>query len=257
MTLSLASLQERLKPRAIRFYPQVDSTNDLALAWLRDGAPIGSTIIADEQVKGRGRLERVWYTPPGTALIMSVILRPRREHLPQMTMLGAVAIAELAEFVGLQAGIKWPNDVQVNGKKISGVLAEAAWEGDQLRGVVIGMGVNVRIDFSATELAQTAISLEPALGKPLNRLDLLAHLLERIDYWYAHLGSPALFEAWRGRLNMLGKNVTVSGVTGVAETVESDGTLLVRDTTNILRRVIAGDIALGSEADGNPAGLGN
>ncbi len=246
MTLSAHLVEERLKPRRVRFYEQADSTNDLALEWLREGAASGAVIVTNEQVKGRGRLGRTWHTPPKTALIVSIILHPRREHLPQMTMLGAVAIAEMVESSGLQAEIKWPNDVQVNGKKVSGVLAEAAWDGERLRGVALGMGVNVRIDFSGTELATTAISLETALGKRLNRLDLLATLAGRLDYWYGRVGSTALFEAWRGRLNMLGKQIAVGNVTGTAEAVVVDGTLLIREADGNLRRVIAGDIALGS-----------
>ena len=169
-------------------------------------------------------------------------------------MLGAASIAEIIEHLGAtDVGIKWPNDVQLNGKKVSGVLSEAAWvanspHGGRLLGVVLGMGVNVRIDFSGTELAETAISIEPALGKAVNRLDLLGDLMGRIDYWYARIGSDELFEAWKSRLNMLGKMVTVQQGTihGLAESVDASGTLLVRDEQGELRRVVAGDIALGS-----------
>lgn len=259
MSLTAETVQLKLTPRPVRFYAQVDSTNDLAMDWLRDGASSGSAVIADEQVKGKGRLGRVWYTPPGTALIVSVILHPKREHLHQMTMLGAVAICEMLEklphsFSGHETvpewhvGIKWPNDVQLNGRKVSGVLSEAAWEGDNLRGVVLGMGINVRIDFAGTELADNAISIEPAFGRKLERLELLADLLGFIDYWYERLDEGALFDAWRSRLNMLGKHVTVQqgAIHGIAEAVEESGALLIRETNGNIQRVVAGDIALGS-----------
>jgi BirA family biotin operon repressor/biotin-[acetyl-CoA-carboxylase] ligase len=260
--LSDKTVQLKLTPRPVRYVEQADSTNDLAMAWLREGAPDGSAVIADEQVKGRGRLGRGWYTPPRSALIVSVVLRPKAEHLHQITMLGALAICEMIEGLphpfnvsptnegakSLALGIKWPNDVQLNGRKVSGVLSEAAWEGDALRGVVLGMGVNVRIDFSGTELADSAISIEHVLGKKVERLELLAELLARVDYWYERLGEPMLFDAWRSRLNMLGQTVTVQQgqIHGVAEGVEADGSLLVRGTDGNIQRVVAGDIALGS-----------
>jgi BirA family biotin operon repressor/biotin-[acetyl-CoA-carboxylase] ligase len=272
MELTADNVKAKLAPRwNAHFYERVDSTNEIAMKHLGQNRDItqnaGDVFVADEQVKGKGRLGRTWYTPPGTALIVSVILPvTQREYLPRVTMLGAVAIAEMIK--GLKPhplalspydgegeqdhkwniGIKWPNDVQLNGKKVSGILSEVAWNGDQLRGVVLGMGVNVRIDFSGTELAETAISIEPALGRTVDRLELLGDLMARIDYWFSRIGSDVLFDAWKSRLNMLGKLVTVQQGTihGLAEAVDPSGTLMVRDEKDVLHRVIAGDIALGS-----------
>ncbi|MBZ0289404.1 MAG: biotin--[acetyl-CoA-carboxylase] ligase, partial [Anaerolineae bacterium] len=207
MELTAENVKGRLAPRWItHFYARVDSTNDMAMALLAEGQT-DHVVIADEQVKGKGRLGRTWYTPPGTALIVSVTLGVTEpKWLSRVTMLGALAIAGMIEGLGVAGvGIKWPNDVQVSGKKVSGVLSEAAWNGNQLRGVVLGMGVNVRIDFSGTELADSAISIEPVLGRNVDRLELLGDLMARIDDWYARIGSDALFDAWKSRLNMLGK----------------------------------------------------
>lgn len=246
MELSAETVQRRLAPRPVRFYETVDSTNDLALDWLRAGAAAGSAVIADEQVKGRGRLGRTWHTPPGVALAVSVVLRPEPARVAQVTMLGALAIYDLLASIGLKdLGIKWPNDVQVNGRKICGVLPEAAWEGDRLLGVALGMGVNVRADFTGTELESSAISIEPALGRPVNRLDVLASLLERVDFWTARLGTAALFQVWKSRLTTLGRAVAVENVRGLAESVDSDGALLVRDASGAIHRVLAGDVAFG------------
>lgn len=259
MELTAENVKAKLAPRwnAV-FYEQVNSTNDIAMENVlnsRSFRSLGDVIVADEQVKGKGRLNRTWYTPPGTALITSVVLPvTERKFLPRVTMLGAVAIAEMIENLGAaNVGIKWPNDVHLSGKKVCGILAEANWIPEvvatrKLYGVVLGMGVNVRIDFSGTELAETAISIEPALGRPVNRLDLLGDLMSRIDYWYGRIGSDELFDAWKSRLNMLGKIVTVQQGTihGLAESVDESGTLLVRDEQGVLHRVVAGDIALGS-----------
>lgn len=249
MNLTEAHIHDRLASRPVRYFSQIDSTNDVALKWLSEGALAGSVVVTDEQVQGRGRLGRTWFTPPGSALIVSVILRPQAVHLGRITMLGAVAISELLEELGAaDVGIKWPNDVQLNGRKVCGVLPEVIWRGSQLLGVVLGMGLNVRIDFVGTELAERAISIEPALGKAVDRLDLLAILLSRIDFWSANLGGGQLFDAWKRRLNTLGKSVSFeSGVRGTAESVNPEGALLVRDSNNVLHTVLAGDVSLGSE----------
>ena len=249
MTLTAQRLHNLLAPRPVRFFEQVDSTNDVARTWLNEGVASGAVVIADEQLKGRGRMGRTWHTPPEVALAISVILKPPVDTLSQVSMLGALAIAELCEQTGLeQVGIKWPNDVQVNGRKISGVLPEAVWDGDQLLGSVLGMGVNIRLDFANTELADTAISLEPALGKPVDRAELVAYLLQRVDFWFAKLGEPALFLAWKKHLTTLGNSITVTHLDntlwGVAEAVDESGALLIKIADGTRHWVHAGDIAL-------------
>lgn len=250
MDLTAERLQAALKQRPCQYYPQTDSTNERALALVRDGGPDGSLVVADEQTRGRGRLGRSWYALPGTALMFSYILHPRVETLPAVGMMAALAVCEAVEELGVpSAGIKWPNDVQIDGLKLCGVLPEAAWQGEQLLGVALGIGVNVRVDFAATALEGSAVSLEAVIGK-VDRVRLLTRLLARLDYWSARLEADALFEAWRARLTMLGQRVRVSGVTaaqfGVAEGVDRQGALLLRDEAGALRRVIAGDLALGS-----------
>lgn len=246
MTLS-AAIEKILSPRPARYYDRVDSTNDLAVEWLREGAPTGAVVIADEQLKGRGRLGRIWHTPAGMALAVSVILHPKPAVLSQVSMLGALAIVDVCLQTGLNGvGIKWPNDVQINGRKVSGILPEVVWQGEQLLGVVLGIGLNVRNDFRDTELAQSAVTLETALGQPVDRQEILVTLLECVDAWYKHIGGNYVFDAWKGRLTTLGQQVTVlGGIQGKAETVDGEGALWVRTEDAALHRVIAGDIALG------------
>ena len=166
-------------------------------------------------------------------------------------MLGALAICDMLDHLGIEpVSIKWPNDVQVNGKKVSGVLPEVLWEGARLTGVVLGMGINVRIDFSSTDFADFAISIEPALGRPVQRLDLLKILLARVDYWFARLGTDELFETWKRRLMTLGQTVKVESeghvIRGVAQSVDSMGALIVCDNDSKSHRILAGDVGLGS-----------
>lgn len=193
---------------------------------------------------------RVWQTPPGAALAVSVILRPPAAVLPRVSMLGGVAACELVQGLGCtDVALKWPNDVQIGGRKVCGVLVEAEWERDELLGVVLGIGINVRLDFSGTELADSAVSLEPVLGRTLDRLTLLRGLMGRIDDWYARLQTPALYEAWRSRLSTIGQRVSVQApnqpVCGTAKEVDEHGALLVEDDSGVVHRVVAGDIALG------------
>ena len=244
MDLTTERLQKALKSRAFEFYPQIDSSNNRALEWLAAGAPSGSLVIADEQTRGRGRMGRVWTAPPDTALMFSYLLHTTSDALTFVGMMGALAVCEAVDALGVHAGIKWPNDVQIDGRKLCGVLPEAAWQGERLIGVVLGIGVNVRIDFAETPFAVTAISLQDKIGE-VDRVDLLLCVLARLDHWSARLASDDLFEAWRARLVMLGRQVSVGDVTGVAEAVDRQGGLLIRDDAGMLRRVIAGDIALG------------
>jgi BirA family biotin operon repressor/biotin-[acetyl-CoA-carboxylase] ligase len=163
-------------------------------------------------------------------------------------MLGALAVAETVE--GLESWarveVKWPNDVLLDGRKVSGVLSEAVWQGDALLGVVLGIGVNVRVDFTGSDLESTAISLEAALGRPLERGVLLAMLLRRADDWAARLGTKALFDAWKARLTMLGTAVSVTledaRITGVAEDVLPDGRLILRTPDGVKREIVAADV---------------
>jgi BirA family transcriptional regulator, biotin operon repressor / biotin---[acetyl-CoA-carboxylase] ligase len=242
MTLSTEILQNHLN-RPFKYFESVDSTNDIAKTWLQEGAPSGAVVIADEQLKGRGRKDRTWHTPPNVAIALSVILRPDQDHLSRINLLGALSVYDLAEYVGCtQVGIKWPNDVQINGKKVSGILPEVVWDGDELAGVVLGIGVNVRVDFSKTDLQDNAINLETSVGKKLDRADLIVYLLKRIDMWYQRIASDALFVTWKNRLNMLGIRVKIEDLEGLAVNVEPDGALLVQDDFEVMQRVLAGDV---------------
>jgi len=243
MTLTVEKLHYYLAPRPIRFYERVDSTQDIALDWLKQGAPEGAVVICDEQLKGRGRKGRTWHTPPGVALALSVILRPVPDDLSRVTLIGALSIAEMIEETGVEdVTIKWPNDVRINGKKVSGVLPEAVWDGDRLMGVALGMGVNVRVDFSGTDLAEIATSIEPALGRPVDRVGLIATLLDRVDYWTKH--TEQVYNAWKSRLDTLGQTVTIDNINGLAEDVDPQGRLIIRDAEGKRHHITAGDVEI-------------
>ncbi len=245
-------LRDALGARPFQFYEQCGSTNDLARDWALAGAASGSVVLTEEQISGRGRFARGWVAPPGTALLFSVILRPRLapERLPRLTMVGAIAVIEcLDELAANRAMIKWPNDVQIAGQKVAGILPEALWQNDQFIAVILGIGLNVRIDFGGTELDQKATSIETALGISIDRAMLLNRLLMRIDYWSVRANESSLFEMWRARLNTVGQRVTAATkdgrvISGRASAVDEDGALVLEADDGTQQRVIAGEVTL-------------
>lgn len=257
MSLSEERIQLALAPRPVRYFDSVGSTNDVALAWLRDGAPEGAVVVTDEQTAGRGRHGRTWHTPPGVALALSVILRQiAPEHLPQVNMIGTLAVADTLAILHIgDVTIKWANDVLVNGKKISGILPEAVWDGDTLQGVVLGMGVNVRNDFKGTPLEDTATTIEKVTGRSQDRAAMLAVLLLKLDEWLARLGTADVLRVYKARVTMLGQPVTLMGakgeIRGTAQDIGADGSLEIRQADGEVVRVFAGDVTSGGTTDGH------
>ena len=243
MTLSRSRLERRLS-RPFKYFERVESTNDVAKAWLLAGAPEGAVVIADQQTRGRGRQGRQWRTPPKAALALSLILKPERAFLPRLNMVAALSVCDLVRECGCaDVSVKWPNDVQVNGMKVSGVLPEAIWAAGELKGAALGIGVNVRVDFSGSGLRHSAISLEDVVNRTLDRTELLAALLRHFDRWHAKIATPELFAAWKARLNTLNREVSVNGIEGVALDLRCDGALLIRDGAGELHYATAGELA--------------
>lgn len=252
--LPLIGFPPDMPAAAVRAYAAVGSTNTLALDWAAEGAPDGALVVADFQSAGRGRLNRRWVTQSGAALAFSLIVRPtpaETAYLGQFTALAALGLAEALEALGLHPQIKWPNDVLLGGRKTAGILVEAAWDGDRLGALVVGVGVNVAP--SAVPPAEAvmfpATCVETALGRPVERWQLLRGALGGMAAWRARLGSPAFLEAWQGRLAFRGQRVCVDPphqppVEGVLLGVEAEGSLRLRTEAGQVYNVIAGDVHL-------------
>ncbi|MBL1134172.1 MAG: biotin--[acetyl-CoA-carboxylase] ligase [Chloroflexi bacterium] len=250
--LNEASLKEALKHHPFRFYSRVNSTMDMAREWLHTepGLPSYAVVIADEQVAGRGRLNRQWHTPAGQALAMSIILRPRLvpEHLQRVTMAAGVAVAETLNPLLIPGVIKlkWPNDVQLAGRKVAGILTEALWLGDQLQAVIVGVGINVRVNFMGTPLADGAVSLEAFTQEAVSRATLAAEIIAHLENWVDKISEPVLLDTWRTWLSTIGQTVhihTTGGIiSGIAENVDAMGALLVRDSHDGVQRILVGDV---------------
>ena len=224
---------------AFRFYDSIGSTNDDALEWISQGAQDFSLVVADEQTSGRGRMDRRWFTPPGSALAMSLILRPAQDeqtHPSRMTGLLALSLTESLIVLGLAPQIKWPNDVLLNGKKVAGILVESTWTGEHLDAFVLGMGINVfeKSVPPAEQLLFPATSVETELDRQVERTGLLSAILASVLKWRPLLGTDGFLKAWDEKLAFRGQQVQVEGaseetIIGELLGLESDGSLCLRD----------------------------
>jgi BirA family biotin operon repressor/biotin-[acetyl-CoA-carboxylase] ligase len=224
---------------ALRYYETTGSTNDEALAWALQGVPDLSLVVADEQTRGRGRLDRKWFTHPNSALAMSLILRPSSDEraVPARTTgLLALSLAESLRKLELNPQIKWPNDVLLNGRKVAGILVEATWTGAELDALVLGMGVNV-LEASVPpdeQLLFPATSIQTELGRPVERIELLRDILLNVLDWRPKLGADDFLEAWEENLAFRGQQVQVQGgsgkpVVGKLLGLNVDGSLRLRN----------------------------
>lgn len=250
----LNRLLSKLKLGSIRYFDSLGSTNDEALAWATSGAKDMSLLVADEQTMGRGRYDRPWFTPPGTALAFSLIIHPtleERPHLSRLVGLAALAIAKAIQSRGLYPEVKWPNDVLLSRRKVAGVLIELVWSGEDVENVVIGMGVNImKRSVPSTDILRfPAISLEDALGKPADRAEVLHDILANFVTLRPQLGTDELIHEWEKLLAYQGRQVQVDmgggqTVIGKVAGLESDGSLKLREENGKLVTVRFGDVRL-------------
>ena len=274
-----AALTTRRLGRPVLYFPRTGSTNDVAHERAAAGAAEGLLVIADEQTAGRGRLDRRWWAPPGSSLLMSLLLRPALppDRAGQLTMcLGLAAVEAIEAVTGLRPALKWPNDLLLEARKLGGMLTELRLKGERLDYAVLGLGVNVNVAFDEgrhlrppavaagavttedqddssfvirppSELVETAVSLSMVLGREVDRVALLAALLPRCEAWYERaLAGESPHAAWAARLDTVGRRVTVAtttgGVAGMAVGVTPEGALLVRGDDATEHVIWSGDV---------------
>lgn len=232
------------------------STNEVALEQAGKGAPPYSVVVAETQTGGRGRLGKSWQSPPGTGLYFSVILRPElpQQELPKITLAAGLAVAKALEAVtNLAIGIKWPNDLILNGRKLGGILCEmSGMQGEGRPAVILGIGLNVNSPRSAfpTNLQDKATSLLIATGSEHRRSDLLQAILLEVKktiVFFEQKGFGRILAEWRQRDVTLGRELswlTQGGeiVRGVSMGPDDTGQLLIRDENDRIHEVLSGDI---------------
>lgn len=240
--------------QVIHAHESLPSTNDRARELAEEGAGHGEVVIANAQTAGRGRRGRVWLSPPGRNLAFSVVLRPELPPMraAELTLVASLAVCDALRQAGVAAGIKWPNDVLVNGRKIAGILTELAAEPERLQWVIVGVGVNVntRPEDFPEELRDEVTSILIERGQPAPRALFAAACLAGLETWldvHDEQGFAAIRDAWRVRSVTLGRQVSVrtgdQEIIGVAEDIDDQGALLVR-TPERTERIVAGDVAL-------------
>jgi BirA family transcriptional regulator, biotin operon repressor / biotin---[acetyl-CoA-carboxylase] ligase len=205
-----------------RHYRVTDSTNTRARELVESGAPGGTVVTAREQTAGRGRVGRVWTAPEGKALLYSAILKPLDERhllLPLSVPLAVCAAAEALR-PGISCQVKWPNDIWLEGRKLSGILIEAR---PQDGWAVIGVGLNLSIapeEFPA-DLRQPAVSLFGATPSTA-----AAALSRHLDHW-VYAADEEILSEWRRRDGLLGREVSWEDGSGVADGIDDRGNLVV------------------------------
>lgn len=240
----------RIVGRRLLYYPELSSTMDEAGKLGEGDTEEGAVVVAEVQSAGRGRQGRSWVSQPGN-LLVSVLFRPSLDALPFISIIGGIAAARAVRKVtGLEANIKWPNDLLIGGRKVAGILAESAIAGDTVWYAVLGVGMNVSLDTDQTEeIATFATSINAAAGQEVPREDLLRQFLMDLDALYLALAqgiSP--IEEWQGLLSTTGQRLMATWgndtYNGVAEGTDPMGNLLLRQDDGSLLTLTAGDVTL-------------
>ena len=254
--LQVEAVQESLSDapigHRIDYYHSVGSTMDLARQAAHEGVAEGTVIVAEEQTAGRGRFGRKWVTAPGQNLSFSVVLYPGRWAVSRISVAAAVAVARVIRHLyGLSPGIKWPNDVRINGKKVSGILIEAAVQNEQVRYAVLGVGVNVNMDPSddGNESLGDTTCLSKEVGHTVQREETLQAVLQELSYIYASLQEwGSVWSEWRESMETLGREVRVlwgdQVEEGRAEDIDSEGNLVLRRKDGTVVSLTAGEVTL-------------
>ena len=248
-------LKTKTMGQSIYFYEETDTTNNRARELALEGAPEGTLVVAEKQTAGRGRRGKVWESPLGTGIWMSLVLRPQimPAEASVLSLLCGLATAEAIEAeTGLSAGIKWPNDILINGKKAVGILTEMDCEMSEVHFVIPGIGINVNTASFPPEIADIATSLYLECGKTVSRRRLVHKVLERLEEHYEtflRTGSfTAMLEDYRKHCITLGKEVHVLGrepFFAEALDITPEGELLVRRADNGKEEVVfSGEVSI-------------
>jgi BirA family biotin operon repressor/biotin-[acetyl-CoA-carboxylase] ligase len=240
---------------ALRYVNETDSTNDLALMLAAAGAPEGTSVLAGAQRRGRGRRGREWFSPPGTGLYLSMIVRPDEPDraTPLMTLAaGVAAVLGVRAATALQLELKWPNDLVIGRpwRKLGGILCETSGTGSRVDAIVVGIGINLATAAYPREIAHRATAIETELGRPIERASVVVALLAAVHDMTSRLrahGDEAIRNEWRefAKAGLSGAGVRWTDTRGErrgrARGIDLDGALLV-DVDGTQERVIAGEL---------------
>jgi BirA family transcriptional regulator, biotin operon repressor / biotin---[acetyl-CoA-carboxylase] ligase len=238
--------------REILYYNELDSTNTTAYQLAQKNIKQGLVVIAERQSKGKGRLSRHWSSPKGRGIYLSVILRPEMTpfQAPVITLMAAVSVANaIRQATGVQAFIKWPNDIIIENKKAAGILTEMEAESDRIKFLVLGIGININTRHS--EMPDTAISISQKTGGHVSRRALLIAVLENLEKNYKIINESGFSKIrleWKNLSATLGKRVRANCMHRIAEgtavDIDIDGALKIRLDNGFHEKIFAGDLVI-------------
>ncbi|MDO7905035.1 biotin--[acetyl-CoA-carboxylase] ligase [Paenibacillus sp. JX-17] len=252
------ALKTRRFGRKVKIIETTSSTQEDAARLAEEGAAEGTLVIANEQTAGRGRQGRKFYSPRGKGIWMTLLLRPEKPlpYTPQLTLLSGVAVCRaIRQLTGVEAGIKWPNDLLVNGRKICGILLESAAEDELVRYCLAGIGIdaNVEPEDYPEELRSIATSLKAEAGNKINRNQLIAAIMNEFEMLYdlyCTEGFQPIAALWEALSVSLGREVRTKSrlgpVTGIARGLDESGALIVEQSSGERLVVFSGEIELGT-----------
>ena len=240
--------------KGIVYYSQINSTNTKAKELAARDAPEGTLVVAEQQVKGRGRKGRTWFSPSEGGIYISLILKPHISpgEAPKITMLTGVVVAEtLLRLTPCKINIKWPNDILVNGKKIAGILTEMSTEMDAIEYIVVGLGINITTPRFSDDIKDKATSILIETGKHFPRVTFIKEYLKWYEKYYeifTKTGFEPVIQRWKELSDIIGHMVIaeVSGkkYLGEVHDIDNDGILILKDKNKNLRRIFSGDVTL-------------
>ncbi len=245
-----ADLGTKFIGREIYSYDELDSTNDAAFGLGEKGAKEGVCIFAEYQKKGRGRLGRSWVSPKGKNIILSVILRPvlLPHEVSKLTLACAVSVIKtIKKITGKNLGIKWPNDIYYENKKVGGILTEMSAESDRINFIVVGIGINLNAE--PGELPPGSTSLKKITTRAIDRIGFGRELLRELEKDYLKLTNnrfDELVKDWEAFSITSGQRVvaTLFGrkIEGLAVGIDKEGALWIRQDNGFQERIVAGDV---------------
>lgn len=247
-------LKTKYVGRNYKHFNEIDSTNTQCKRECSENIIEGMVIVSEEQSKGKGRLGRSWSSPKGTGIWMSIILTPAIAPVlaPKITIIGAAAVYNALKDMNINVGIKWPNDIVIDGKKVCGILTEMNAEIDRINYVVMGIGINVNTEEFPEELSDKATSLRIQCGENINRKELVGKILNYTEYYYdlfKETGSiKEVINICKKGSVVLGKEIKViSGCSEIiceAIDIDDDGELIVKYEDGSIHKVISGEVSV-------------
>lgn len=249
-------LQTSFIGQNIHYEESVESTQKIANRLANEQVPEGTVVIAEEQLSGKGRMGRPWHSPKYTGIWMSLILRPNipLPKAPQLTLLTAVSVVQaIEEVTGLHPVIKWPNDILLNGKKLTGILTEMQAEADQIHSIIIGIGINANQELAdfPSELHSIATSLAIEKGERISRAALIRSIFkhfEKLYLIYLEEGFFSIKQLWENFAVSIGKQIKARTLTGVIEGkalgITDEGVLQIEDENGKIHHVYSADIEI-------------